>query len=105
MAPETASAWPAPNPAKAVARWWRAWRWKWCAWCSWPSNRRLPGGDPAAFVRKGLSSMSYRFEAQVRIGALAEEVRASLPWAGAGRVEPDGPRRCVFTTSDDHVGW
>ena len=66
--------------------------------------RKLPGGDAAAFVAKGLRSATYRYEARVVFHAPAEEVRRRMPHAW-GEVTPIGDGRCVHVTSDDHLGW
>jgi predicted DNA-binding transcriptional regulator YafY len=65
--------------------------------------RTVPGRDAAAFVRRSLSEATYRYEAHVTLHASAEEVRQRR-WLG-GVVEPLGPDRCEFRTSDDNLDW
>jgi predicted DNA-binding transcriptional regulator YafY len=65
--------------------------------------RTIPGRDPAAFVKRSLAEATYRYEAHVTLHAPAEEIR-SRRWLG-GTVQPLGPDRCEFRTSDDHLDW
>lgn len=65
-------------------------------------RREVPGGDPAAYVRRSLHEQGAAPEpGRVRVAAPAEEVRRRVPgrWAG---VEPDGDGACVVTTTG---GW
>ena len=65
--------------------------------------RTIPGRDAAAFVQRGLSEASYRYEARVTLHAPAEELRKRR-WLG-GTVEPIDDSRCLFRTSDDNLDW
>lgn len=66
--------------------------------------RAIPGGDPATYLARTLSSSSARYQATVTYHAPAEEVRRCLPWA-ADPVEPLDDRTCLLRTSDDDLGW
>ena len=58
----------------------------------------------AAFVRRGMSAMRYRYEATVTYLAPLEQLRGRVP-GGWGSLEPLGEQRCVYRTGDDDVGW
>ena len=66
--------------------------------------RELPAKDAAAYVSERLSSVPARYEARVTLHAGVEEVRGSRRWLG-GTVEPIDDGRCLFRTSDHHLGW
>jgi predicted DNA-binding transcriptional regulator YafY len=63
-------------------------------------QRVVPGGDPAAFVKRQLSSASEEPDApsgSVRVHASAAEIRKRVP-SHYATVEPDGHEACVVTT-------
>ncbi len=68
------------------------------------SERSIPGGDAAAYVKSTITGAVYRHEARVRFGVPAERLRGRLGrgW-GELRDEPDGT--CVYETSDDDPHW
>lgn len=66
--------------------------------------RKLPGGDPAAFVSRNLSGSAPRHEARVTLRAAASEVALRTPWA-AGNVEPIDAVSCEYRTSDASIEW
>ena len=66
--------------------------------------RTIPGGDAAAYVRRTLSSATYRFEARVTYRASAAEVRRRTSGAW-GELAAAGPDACVLRTSDDDLHW
>lgn len=66
-------------------------------------RRRIPGGDPAAYVTRSIAGFVYRYEARLRLRAPAEQVRARIvPGWGTLRELPEG---CVYETSDDDLDW
>lgn len=68
------------------------------------SIRNIPGGDPAAFVRKSISTLTYRYEATVTYQAPLDRVRARLP-VGWGAVRAIDEHTCRYQTSDDDLDW
>ncbi len=68
------------------------------------SARTIPGGDPAAFVRRSISKLTYRYEAIVTYDAPLERVRTRLvgDW---GALEALDERTCLYRTSDDDLEW
>jgi predicted DNA-binding transcriptional regulator YafY len=66
--------------------------------------RKIPGGDPAAFVRTSIRKLTYRYEATVTYRAPAEHVRARLPM-GWGSIEALGEHACTYRTSDEDLDW
>ena len=66
--------------------------------------RTIPGEDPAAFVRKSISKLAYRYEATVTYHAPVERLRGRLP-SGWGSIEAGDERTCVYRTSDDDLDW
>ncbi|MGH2917131.1 MAG: helix-turn-helix transcriptional regulator, partial [Solirubrobacteraceae bacterium] len=66
--------------------------------------RKLPGGDPAAYVSANLSAAPYRYQARVTLHAPAKELTARHRhiW---GTVEPVDEQRCEYRTSDDSLDW
>jgi predicted DNA-binding transcriptional regulator YafY len=68
------------------------------------SLRNIPGGDPAAFVRRSISTLTYRYEASVTYQAPLDQVRARLP-AGWGAVHAIDEHTCRYQTSDDDLDW
>ncbi len=66
--------------------------------------RPVPGGDAAAYVMRNLSSVVYRYEAQVTYRAPAEQVRRRVP-PGWGEVRELDARTCVQHMSDDDLDW
>ncbi len=66
--------------------------------------RKLPGGDPAAFVARGLRDVQHRHVARVTLHAPADELRARFP--GMWRtLEPLTARTCEYRGSDDSLDW
>jgi predicted DNA-binding transcriptional regulator YafY len=66
--------------------------------------RALPGGDPAAYVTKGLADAPYRYQARVTLHAPAEEITAR-GWGLWGTLEAKGKRTCEYRTGDDSLDW
>jgi predicted DNA-binding transcriptional regulator YafY len=66
--------------------------------------RTVPGGDPAAFVRRSISRLTYRYEATVTYAAPLARVRSRLP-GGWGSVQALDEHSCVYRTSDDDLDW
>jgi predicted DNA-binding transcriptional regulator YafY len=66
--------------------------------------RAVPGGDPAAFVRRGINKLTSRYEATVTYDAPLARVRSHLPGA-RGTVEALDESSCVYRTSDDDLHW
>lgn len=66
--------------------------------------RKLPGGDPAAYVAESRSSAAYRYRARVTLHASAEEVRTRSRYLW-GDVETIDERTCEYRTSDDSLDW
>lgn len=66
--------------------------------------RKLPGGDPAAFVSANLSSAPSRYQARVTLHAPADELAERFRYM-RGNVEPLDERRCEYRTSDDSLDW
>jgi predicted DNA-binding transcriptional regulator YafY len=66
--------------------------------------RTIPGGDAAAFVRRGITALTYRYEATVTYEAPAERMRERLV-RGWGEIEALDEARCVYRTSDDDLDW
>ena len=65
--------------------------------------RRVPGGDPAAFVAKSLRSAPARHQARVTVHAPAAELRRRR-WLG-GTVTAIDAETCEYRTSDDDLDW
>jgi predicted DNA-binding transcriptional regulator YafY len=66
--------------------------------------RAIPGGDPAAFVRRSITKLTYRYAATVTYRAPAGEVRARLA-SGWGEVRELDEGSCSYRTSDDDLEW
>ena len=66
--------------------------------------KKLPGGDPAAFVSKNLSGAAPRHEARVTLKASAADVALRSPWA-SDSVEPIDAISCEYRTSDASLEW
>ncbi|MEA2186431.1 MAG: hypothetical protein QOK16_1442 [Solirubrobacteraceae bacterium] len=65
--------------------------------------RRVPGGDPAAYVAANLSGAVSRFQARVTLHAPAAEVRRRrYLW---GQVSELDENTCEYRTSDDSLDW
>lgn len=66
--------------------------------------RRLPGGDPAAFVAEGLEAVSHRIEAVATVAMGADELSEVVRYWG-GRATPidDESSRLVFV--GDSIEW
>jgi len=66
--------------------------------------RKLPRGDPAAFVSASLSATPSRYQARVTLHAPAHELRQAFRhlW---GNLEPIDEQRCEYRTSDDSLDW
>nr|WP_170191757.1 WYL domain-containing protein [Saccharothrix syringae] len=65
--------------------------------------RPLPG-DPAEHVARSLTTAPYRHTATARVRAPADVVRARLPFALPGRVEPVDGDTCLLRLGADTVG-
>jgi predicted DNA-binding transcriptional regulator YafY len=65
-------------------------------------SRLVPGGDPAAFVRRAIGrsdeSDAGLVPGVIRVAAPAALIRRLVP-QGAATVEPDGPDACIVTTT------
>ena len=68
------------------------------------AKRELPAADPAAFVRRSISSAPSRYDARLTLHAPAEEVRTRMV-AGWGTITPIDKRTCEFRTGDDDLEW
>lgn len=66
-------------------------------------QRELPGGDAAAFVRRGLASIPTRYRVEVTVEATAEAVRRVV--SSWGEVEELGESRCRLTMNVDTFDW
>jgi predicted DNA-binding transcriptional regulator YafY len=66
--------------------------------------RRLPGGDPAEYVRNSIAGAFSRYEARVTVHAPADEIARRLPWV-AGALEPIDDQRCQYRTADENLEW
>lgn len=65
--------------------------------------RRLPGGDPAAFVRDGVARTRPQIEVEVVIAAAAEQVRTRFGrWA---RITAIDATRCRLQMQADSLDW
>jgi predicted DNA-binding transcriptional regulator YafY len=66
--------------------------------------RELPGKDPAAFVRRSITSAPNRYEAVITLYATAHDVSRRVPslW---GSLEPLDDHMCVYRTGDDDLRW
>ncbi len=65
--------------------------------------RELPGRDPAAFVKRSLTSAPSRYEARVTVHAPAAHLRTRR-WLG-GTIEEVSAERCELRTGDDNLDW
>ena len=65
--------------------------------------RELPGRDPAAFVKRSLTSAPSRYEARVTVHASAAHLRTRR-WLG-GTIEEVSAERCELRTGDDNLDW
>jgi predicted DNA-binding transcriptional regulator YafY len=63
-----------------------------------------PLTDPARLVADALSATPYRYQAVVRIGAPADEVRLRIP-PTVGQVQPAGPRAATLRMGADDFEW
>src|SRR3954463_4824520 len=62
-------------------------------------RREVPGGDPAAFVKRSIrGSEGDVVRGRVRLGAAAEEIDSRVPKRYA-TVAPEGPDTCIVTTT------
>jgi predicted DNA-binding transcriptional regulator YafY len=68
------------------------------------AQRTIPGGDAAAFVRRNIGELTYRYEAEVTYDAPVEQLRKRLAY-GWGSLEALDERSCVYRTSDDDLDW
>ncbi|MFD7894198.1 helix-turn-helix transcriptional regulator [Streptomyces sp. NPDC059743] len=69
------------------------------------SQRELPTGDAAQFLRRSMSRRQPRTEVEVSFAAPVESVRARLP-GYLGTPEPTGPDSCrLRTTTTDSLEW
>jgi predicted DNA-binding transcriptional regulator YafY len=66
--------------------------------------RKLPGGDPAAFVSANLSSAPSRYQARVTLHAPEQELLERFRHL-RGTLEPLDAERCEYRTSDDSLDW
>ncbi|HEV3047366.1 MAG TPA: YafY family protein [Solirubrobacteraceae bacterium] len=66
--------------------------------------RTIPGVDAAAFVRRSIGALSYRYEATVTYDAPVEQLRGRLAY-GWGTLEALDEQTCVYRTSDDDLEW
>ena len=65
--------------------------------------REIPGGDPVAWLRSRLATIPNRYDVSVRVGAPAEQVRATVGhWATVEELGEDGSR---FRMAVDDLGW
>ncbi len=66
--------------------------------------RKLPGGDPAAFVSANLSLAPSRYTARVTLHASAAELTERFRYM-RDRVEPIDEHSCEYRASDDSLEW
>jgi predicted DNA-binding transcriptional regulator YafY len=66
--------------------------------------RRLPAGDPVAYVEQSIKGAPNRFEARVTLHAAAREITGRIP-AHWGVVEAVDEHTCEYRTGDDDLGW
>ncbi len=66
--------------------------------------RAIPGGDPAAYLRRTLAGVVYRHTVRVRYLVPAQELRKRVP-GGWGGLHERGDGTCVYETSDDDPDW
>jgi predicted DNA-binding transcriptional regulator YafY len=59
--------------------------------------RDPPGGDPAAYVSRSISSAPYRYQARIRLHLPAHEAAQHLP-PTVGDIEADGEHACILHT-------
>jgi predicted DNA-binding transcriptional regulator YafY len=66
------------------------------------TKREVPGGDPAAYVRKAIRAQDQEaLRGRIRLAGPAELMRRRIPHRYA-TVEPDGDDHCIVTTTE---GW
>jgi len=63
--------------------------------------RKLPGGDPAAFVAANLSDAPVRHQARVTVHAPAESLGPLM----GGTVTPIDAATCEYRAGDDRLDW
>jgi predicted DNA-binding transcriptional regulator YafY len=66
--------------------------------------RRLPAGDPVAYVEQSIKGAPNRFEARITLHAAAKEITSQIP-AHWGAVEAIDDETCEYRTGDDDLGW
>jgi predicted DNA-binding transcriptional regulator YafY len=66
--------------------------------------RRLPAGDPVAYVEQSIKGAPNRFEARITLHAAAKEITSRIP-AHWGAVEAIDDETCEYRTGDDDLGW
>jgi predicted DNA-binding transcriptional regulator YafY len=66
--------------------------------------RRIPGGDPGAYVATALGQVRYRYETRAVFHASAEEVRRRVPRT-FGELEALDAERCAHRTGNDDLDW
>lgn len=69
------------------------------------AQRKLPGGDAAAYVKRSIASAPHRFEASVTLLVSADELADRLPSWWGGEVDPIDEVSCRYRTGDDDLGW
>jgi predicted DNA-binding transcriptional regulator YafY len=65
--------------------------------------REVPGGDPAEFVRQGLSAIASRYQVDVVVATAAADVERVV--TGWGTVEPIDDRSCRLRMAVDGLEW
>lgn len=66
--------------------------------------RRPPGGDAAAYVRRGIETMASTYVAEVTVFAPADAITPGVRWM-RGRIEPIDDQTCRLRTSGDSLAW
>jgi predicted DNA-binding transcriptional regulator YafY len=61
------------------------------------SPRDPPGGDPAAYVSRSISSAPYRYQARLRLHLPAQAAAERLP-PTVGHIQADGDHACILHT-------
>jgi len=61
------------------------------------SPRDPPGGDPAAYVSRSISSAPYRYQARLRLHLPAQAAAQRLP-PTVGHIQADGEHACILHT-------
>lgn len=61
------------------------------------TSREVPGGDPAAYVSRSVSSAPYRYQARIRLHLPVQAAAERLP-PTVGHLQADGENACILHT-------